>query len=86
MYIPLNINTQTQINRLYGKMPCVDELPALGYKLHHTALSRGYVSRKCSSGLVVPYSGKFGEGYVVFMPRFDTSRYCTIYYYVKEDR
>ena len=81
----LNITSQQQVNRLYGKMPCEDDLSGLGYKLHHSALSRGYVSRKCS-GIVVPYRGKFGAGYAVFKPRFDTSRFCTVYYYVKEDK
>lgn len=51
------------------------------YYLHHTASRRGYVSRK-SSGTVEPYSGKFGTGYVVISPRYDTTQYVNIAYYI----
>jgi hypothetical protein len=48
----------------------------------HTALTRGYVSRK-TKGTVVPYSGKFGEGFVAYTPNWDSTRYCFVTYYVK---
>lgn len=53
------------------------------YKLHHRATRRGYVSRR-SCPRVEQYSGKFGTGYIVRFPRYDTSRYHTVEYYIKE--
>ena len=53
------------------------------YKLHHRATRRGYVSRRSRPG-VEQYSGKFGTGYIVRFPRYDTSRYHTVEYYIKE--
>lgn len=52
---------------------------------HHTAVSAGYVSRKCKSGSsypVKPYKGRFGEGYKRFRPRYDTNRYCYVEYWI----
>lgn len=52
------------------------------YKYHHTALTRGYVSRK-SDGVVMPYKGKFGEGYKVLTHYNLSTQYCQVSYYVK---
>lgn len=62
-----------------------NEIPA-SYKLHHTAMSRGYISRRTAPAdyPVESYSGKFGIGYIVRSPRFDTTRYCNVTYYIKE--
>ena len=49
--------------------------------LHHTASRRGYVSRK-SLGQVEQYNGRFGKGYVLLTPRWDTSTYCNVTYYI----
>lgn len=52
------------------------------YTKSHTSAHRGYVSRKTGATEPMRYSGKFGEGYVVFSPRRDTTRYCYITYYI----
>lgn len=54
-----------------------------GYTYHHTASRQGYVSRKISNK-VVEYKGRFGSGYAVLFPRWDTSKYIYIAYYVKK--
>lgn len=54
------------------------------YKYHHTGSCRGYVSRK-TDGEVKPYSGRFGEGYVVIAPRWDTTQYVSVEYYIKQN-
>ena len=41
------------------------ELTNKGYHLHHTALSRGYVSRKNKSGIIEEYDGRYGKGYTI---------------------
>lgn len=47
----------------------------------HTALTRGYVSRK-TEGYVESYEGKFGKGYKHYEPNWDSSRYCNVTYYI----
>lgn len=53
------------------------------YELHHTATARGYISRKVDE-VVKEYSGRFGTGYAVHYPRFDTTNYHYVSYYIKE--
>ena len=53
------------------------------YELHHIASRRGYVSRK-GDGIVEPYSGKFGKGYILVTPRFDTTQYVYVSYYIEK--
>jgi hypothetical protein len=57
------------------------ELETFGFKLHHTALSRGYVPRNTEK--ISTYKGKFGEGFTVMRSNVKSSRYCSIAYYVK---
>ena len=49
---------------------------------HHTALQRGYCSRK-SDGFVEPYAGRFGVGFKVHRPYWRSSAYHQIDYYVQ---
>ena len=53
------------------------------YELDHTAAAQGYMSRKKTEELE-EYMGKFGKGYKVHRPRFDTSNYHYVDYYIKE--
>lgn len=53
------------------------------YYVHHTSSRLGYVSRK-GSGIVEKYSGRYGEGYVHIQPRWDTSRYVFVTYYIRK--
>lgn len=48
----------------------------------HTSLCRGYVSRK-SEGVVDKYVGKFGQGFTLRSPNFESTRYCHITYFVR---
>lgn len=59
------------------------ELIENGYKLHHTALNGGYISRKLKDGIIEEYDGRFGKGYTVKKPNFESTRYYHISYYVK---
>lgn len=52
------------------------------YYLHHTATARGYVSRKIDHFGPRDYTGKFGTGYTVERPRWDTTNYHYIDYYI----
>ncbi len=54
-----------------------------GCAYHHTATRREYISRKCVDGVLRSYKGRFGEGFVILRPRWDTTQYCYCEYYVK---
>lgn len=49
----------------------------------HTALTNGYLSRRKNACAIYKYSGRFGDGVVVFTSNDKSSRYCHITYYVK---
>lgn len=51
-------------------------------RLHHVALTRGYVSVKAVDGIKEDYEGRFGKGYTVKRHNPDSTRYCFIEYYV----
>lgn len=51
------------------------------YELHHTATAKGYVSRKAVEELEV-YNGRYGVGYKAHRPRFDTTNYHYVDYYI----
>jgi hypothetical protein len=53
------------------------------YINHHTASRRGYESRK-GNGHCEPYSGRFGKGFIWVSPRWDTSSYVYVTYYIKK--
>jgi hypothetical protein len=50
-------------------------------RVSHSAKQQGYVSRK-SEGIVREYNGKFGTGYVIDSPCFDSTRYFNRTYYI----
>ena len=51
------------------------------YNYHHTATAKGYMSRKVLEKLE-EYKGRYGIGYKVHRPRFDTTNYHYVDYYV----
>ena len=54
------------------------------YYLHHTSYARGYVSRKADYDElpVHRYKGRFGTGYTVDLPSYESSQYCRRQYYI----
>lgn len=73
------------MNRLIGGNLEVD---GQLYMFHHTALSAGYVKYKATmqecADAAEEYHGRFGDGYTVRTPNFNTFRYCYITYYIKQ--
>ena len=57
------------------------------YYLHHTSYARGYVSRKVDYDdlSVKPYKGRFGTGYTVDLPSYQSTQYCRRQYYVLKE-
>lgn len=56
------------------------------YELHHTGSRRGYVSRKANVDELKAqkYDGRFGTGYTVEMPRFDSTQYVDVEYWIEK--
>ena len=52
------------------------------FKKLHTSTFRGYVSRK-SEGIVEKYNGKFGKGFTLKSPNFDSTSVAYITYFVE---
>ena len=52
---------------------------------HHTAFSKGYISRKTPADNyhVEYYNGRFGEGLKVFYPNWASTRYCRVSYFTR---
>lgn len=61
----------------------IKDLQRMGYTLHHIASQRGYLSRKDPRDIVEPYKGRFGTGYKVLSPRWDTTQYVKVEYWTK---
>ena len=51
---------------------------------HHEATCRGYLSRKLSPEElpVYPYKGKFGRGFKVLLPNWESTRYSRVKYFI----
>lgn len=54
------------------------------YRYHHAACAGGYVSRVKDAQLSFEvYDGRFGRGYRLHLPRFGTTQYHTVVYYIE---
>ena len=53
-----------------------------GLHLHHVAAKGGYISRKLDY-VAEEYHGRFGEGFIILRPRWDTTRFVWCEYWVK---
>lgn len=53
------------------------------YKYHHIVTMQKYIIRKIE-GIVEEYDGRFVVGYKVMRPRWDTTRFCYVDYYILE--
>lgn len=51
---------------------------------HHEATFKGYVSRKLSAAElpVIPYKGKFGTGFKVLLPNWESTNYSRVKYFL----
>lgn len=51
---------------------------------HHESTWRGYVSRKLSPEElpVYPYTGKFGRGFKVLLPNWESTNYSRVKYFI----
>jgi hypothetical protein len=81
----MKIATRNEKERLLAAMPEMgseDELSTAGYKLHHTAWFKGYVSRKVDP-IIAPYKGHFGTGYTIAWNDGRSTQYSRVEYWTK---
>lgn len=48
----------------------------------HTSRARRYVSRRNHDGIAEEYKGRFGRGYKIYTPSWDSTTYCFVTYYI----
>lgn len=64
-------------------MKTLEEIRNSGdYYKHHTESRRGFISRK-GGERVKPYVGIFGKGFVIVSPRWDTTQYVNMSYWIE---
>ena len=63
-------------------MLTIKDLEKQGYKLHHSALSRGY--QKKGTLTIEEYNGRYGKGYKVSAHNPKSKQYKIVYYYIKK--
>lgn len=86
--ISLTFDVANKINNVLDSNPTtlefVNALNRFGLVFHHAATARGYSSRRHDNGVATPYEGRFGFGIIIHRPRYNTTQYHTIVYYVFE--
>lgn len=55
---------------------------------HHMSLAQGYLKRNQKNReqeqvMMCKYSGKFGEGYILYLPNYLTKRFVYKFYYIR---
>lgn len=73
---------------VYDYESLVRHLKSIGYVSIAYAMRRGYVRRTAKGIKGTPcklchYSGRYGIGYTVHIPRYDTTQFHDVEYYVK---
>lgn len=85
MILSLAFSAAIEMNNALNSNPStlefVDALDRCGLEFHHSATTKGYVSRKKLRGYAEPYEGRFGVGIIIHRPRWNTTQYHTIDYY-----
>ena len=69
---------------LVDKTMTVEEVRAnKDLQYSHTASRKGYESR-LGNGHVEKYNGRYGKGYIIVTPRWDTKNYVNVEYYLEK--
>ena len=76
------LKRKAQSERDYQEL--INKLEASGYRYHHSAYFRGYVSRVDYPD-VKQYDGKYGRGVKVLLPSHRSTRYAVAEYYIQTE-
>lgn len=66
----------------YNYDAVVNCLTLFGYEKHHSATACGYLKNR-HNNVVTPYSGRFGEGFILHRQYEETNLWHEIEYWVK---
>lgn len=76
-------------DRLYKAFDFIDESGITEKHLayHHSSQASGYLKRNCKDReqeevIITEYSGKFGEGYILYTPSYISKRFVYKSYYI----
>lgn len=61
----------------------VAEIENKGYRCVKTSWKRGYLSRMITEPVIREYNGRYGKGYTVEYPAWESTNYHYISYHVK---
>jgi len=77
------MKTTATIPPTTNTLPTIEEVLAdPGLREAHCSWQSGYISRR-SKGFVCAYKGRFGEGYTIHTPSWQSTRYSLITYYLR---
>ena len=76
------LERKAQSERDYQEL--INKLEASGFRYHHSAYARGYVSR-VNYPDVRQYDGRYGRGYKVLLPSRNSTRYAVVEYYIQTE-
>lgn len=81
--------TETEILNAIRQHAATDDMNAVeillernGYKYHHEAMARGYVTRKTAC-IPIAYDGRFGKGITLEIPSYAGTQYHYRQYWIK---
>lgn len=76
-------------DKLYKAFDFIDESGITEKHLayHHSSQAQGYLKRNCKDReqeevMITEYSGKFGEGYILYTPSYISKRFVYKFYFI----
>lgn len=78
-----NVNVAVCACRSYISVANVAEIENRGYTCVKTSWKRGYLSRRLAEPIIKPYNGRYGKGYTVEYPSWNSTQYHYISYHVQ---
>ena len=78
----LTLNSETNLIETYDNV-IRSFMNDHGYRIVKKARRKGYIKRGSGVWLVANYNGRYGTGYSVFLPSYDSSRFVYVLYFIK---
>ena len=71
------------VTQVMDRDEAISKIESEGYVFSHEALHRGYFTRKGNLAKVTPYQGRFGGGFKVILPNYNSTNYVRVLYFIK---
>lgn len=72
-----------RVTQVMDRDEAISRIESEGYAFSHEALHRGYFTRKGNLAKVIPYQGRFGGGFKVILPNYNSTNYVRVMYFIK---